>query len=64
MSPQSQRSKYNRGDSIVSKRRDLTDEDKRDIWGLFETSYYKDSLYVFKMVRRQRELVFEGFCDT
>lgn len=39
----------------------LSVEEKKDAWDLFEASYYKDALFVFKMVRKQRDIVFEGF---
>lgn len=39
-------------DKLSSAKKGLTNQEKKDIWDLFETSYYKDSLYVFKMVRR------------
>ena len=41
----------------------MSDKEKRNIWNLFEESYYKDSFNVFRMMRRQRELVFEGYND-
>lgn len=51
-------------DKIASEKKGLTALEKKDLWDLFETSYYKDSLYVFKMVRRQKDMVFEGFNET
>lgn len=41
--------------------KELTNEEKLDIWEAFENTYYKDSLHVFKMIRKQRDLVFEGY---
>ena len=38
----------------------LTDESKRALWKSFESDYYKECLRVFRQIRRQRSLVFEG----
>ncbi|CDW87464.1 mitogen-activated protein kinase organizer [Stylonychia lemnae] len=58
---QSQQSKRFKSEkSIVQP---MTNEEKRDYWQTFEQSYYKECLTVFKVIRRQRDLILEGLND-
>ena len=44
--------------------KEYNDKDRKNMWDSFESAYYRDSLFVFKVIRRQKDMVFEGFNDT
>ena len=41
----------------------LSVKQKQDVWILFEETYYKECMTVFKTIRRQKDLVFDGLID-